>query len=904
MVTYDINLDLVKDTYTNFKCKQNDDIVLKFNIYNNSVIENLTGSTVILNALRNNNTFVKQTNNIVIDKNIITINCLRDITRVGGKLKLELVIIKDNKQTTTFNIDATVVNSVITDNAEASKNVVSVIEELDNKIAQGKEIVAEVDRKKTEAIDTVNKLKNDTITSVTELKNTTITQLNNTKKEVETLKQQTIEESTKIKDSAIGELSKIKTDSITELTKIKESSITELNSIKDTANTDLNKIKKDTIDTVNTAVNNAIAEINKYNIKEVNDKIDNHIADDNAHVTKELKNSITKNSTDLDAVKKDLNNNILAPFTTDKPTTKLDNSKNGFITDLNIKGKTLVQNNTIKSVGEDENNKIEILTTKNNGTTGDKLSIQLSEPLHSLNDVCDEIKGNTLYRRIKEVVVDSSLNLQIDNSQSKVNFKKIWFNLDNFTNVFNLYKFDGKLLEKYNGQQNHGDVVFYTSKLIEIWINNLDSGWGDNYMPSVDEVKAYFYGWRMSTTDGSLYNGVGGKCWTPFSRVGMNTDSQLTMPTSYSKYPFTPYKLYYQLANPTTESLNKTLILSTFKDCSLQLNNSVMPIVSGKYPTNLGGGLESVVSSVKDINDAYGVPSNPNLLINGDFQVWQRGNKFTSFMQQVAYSADRWSGADNTTGFYIEKSENGLSIKKDSDSEESQRFRFHQLLDNPKKFNGKTLTLSMKTTSSIVRKIGISAHNNLTPTIPIFTKVVDVKDDITTVTFSIPNNTFDDSNVFAIGFAVCCGNSFPYYGFNENYKFPSGSLNIEWIKLELGGKATPFIPRLYGEELMLCQRYYFPLKSQQWLTFIGVLGGSVKTDFYLPTKMRIEPTLADTNPLPEVYLESGWVRATKVDSANCIENKISIAIESTSLTYSDSKAHLVRNLPNLDAEIY
>ena len=31
---------------------------------------------------------------------------------------------------------------------------------------------------------------------------------------------------------------------------------------------------------------------------------------------------------------------------------------------------------------------------------------------------------------------------------------------------------------------------------------------------------------------------------------------------------------------------------------------------------------------------------------------------------------------------------------------------------------------------------------------------------------------------------------------------------VNWVKLEVGSVATPFIPRLYAEELALCQRYY------------------------------------------------------------------------------------------------
>ena len=36
----------------------------------------------------------------------------------------------------------------------------------------------------------------------------------------------------------------------------------------------------------------------------------------------------------------------------------------------------------------------------------------------------------------------------------------------------------------------------------------------------------------------------------------------------------------------------------------------------------------------------------------------------------------------------------------------------------------------------------------------------------------------------------------------------SKSIVVNWVKLEIGSYATPFSPRLYGEELALCERYY------------------------------------------------------------------------------------------------
>lgn len=231
-MSVDINLDLSKETYPIVKCKQNDDLTLCINLYNNGSKHDIEEYTAILNVLRSNNTFVKQTGNIIISKNAMLISCMRDITRIAGLTKMELVMTsKSGKQRTTFNIKLNVIPSVITDNAEASKNVIGVIEDLDNKIMQGTVIVKEVDTKKSEVINTLN-----------EFKTNTITEFNDTKKE-------------------------LNKTTIAELNDVEKKLVGELNSAKDT-------LKKDITQDINKEKNEAIECLNKYNVKEVNDKVD------------------------------------------------------------------------------------------------------------------------------------------------------------------------------------------------------------------------------------------------------------------------------------------------------------------------------------------------------------------------------------------------------------------------------------------------------------------------------------------------------------------------------------------------------------------------------------------------------------------------------------------------------
>ncbi|MEC0092923.1 tail fiber protein [Paenibacillus macquariensis] len=104
-------------------------------------------------------------------------------------------------------------------------------------------------------------------------------------------------------------------------------------------------------------------------------------------------------------------------------------------------------------------------------------------------------------------------------------------------------------------------------------ISSRDSGWGDLYIPTADEIKAYFMGWVMVrqetwNTTPEPYSMVGSKGWvrryigvgTPAplaSQVGefVNGSGASVLPTSNNPYAWTPYNLLYQLANQVVEKV-------------------------------------------------------------------------------------------------------------------------------------------------------------------------------------------------------------------------------------------------------------------------------------------------------------------------------------------------------------
>ena len=133
----------------------------------------------------------------------------------------------------------------------------------------------------------------------------------------------------------------------------------------------------------------------------------------------------------------------------------------------------------------------------------------------------------------------------------------------------------------YVDQYSRGDWNTDASGVLGIGVSSADSGWGDAYTPTDDEIKAYFMGWKMflgGQGDVSKpYNGESaGKAWCPLDSIYQSgtaaTTYSTTLPTSsttsltYTRYtPWTPYQLLYQLATPVVEPITSEGQLTFFK---------------------------------------------------------------------------------------------------------------------------------------------------------------------------------------------------------------------------------------------------------------------------------------------------------------------------------------------------
>ncbi|MGG4398194.1 hypothetical protein ABEX25_28390 [Paenibacillus thiaminolyticus] len=132
-------------------------------------------------------------------------------------------------------------------------------------------------------------------------------------------------------------------------------------------------------------------------------------------------------------------------------------------------------------------------------------------------------------------------------------------------------KYDGKKLGTAgnwvtDGPDNiNGDIHLGS---IYISVANTDSGWGPDYTPIADEIKAYFLGWRMCQQEtAGLYNGTGTRCWgrvtDPRNVIGVGGwDATTVLPTTPAGTDalgnvYTPYRLQYLKAKPTVEPVRK-----------------------------------------------------------------------------------------------------------------------------------------------------------------------------------------------------------------------------------------------------------------------------------------------------------------------------------------------------------
>ncbi len=168
-----------------------------------------------------------------------------------------------------------------------------------------------------------------------------------------------------------------------------------------------------------------------------------------------------------------------------------------------------------------------------------------------------------------------------------------------------MIKFDGSVISRINqgaapsklDQHVVLDSSDSTPNSLLVTIANSDSGWGEDYVPSADEIKAYFYGWVMGTqaSNGTFtvgYNKTGTKAWRGL--INDTGSGTVDLPKAYfrdqySQPDWKPYELVYKRASVITEPVPSEGALSFVKgDNVLEIGTGIILRESAKpllYPT-------------------------------------------------------------------------------------------------------------------------------------------------------------------------------------------------------------------------------------------------------------------------------------------------------------------------------
>lgn len=207
------------------------------------------------------------------------------------------------------------------------------------------------------------------------------------------------------------------------------------------------------------------------------------------------------------------------------------------------------------------------------------------------------------------------------------------------------------------------------------------------------------------------------------------------------------------------------------------------------------------------------VLSNPNLLINGDFQVWQRGTYFgiNQPIQSTAlqiYTADRWRIYANTSNkafkASIQQVKNGLEVYVMSGADISAFTQMIELNKGlAKDLANKTITISFKINNPTGNTFTIK------PTLSIVNSNGTYDDYKSTVIVKTGINVYNC--VFQMPDDITFYETYPYMRlnlWNIGDTLPLSKFEIFYIKAELSIISTPYIAKNYADELAMCRRYF------------------------------------------------------------------------------------------------
>jgi hypothetical protein len=274
-----------------------------------------------------------------------------------------------------------------------------------------------------------------------------------------------------------------------------------------------------------------------------------------------------------------------------------------------------------------------------------------------------------------------------------------------------------------------------------------------------------------------------------------------------------------------------------------------------------------------------------NLLINGGFDVWQRATSNTT--NSGFRSVDRWAFNTYTGGAFTVSKETdstfGNVLKWNRTTADTSNTNagncIQQPIENAKYLvKGKSVTVSfwLKNEKTVLRSGFVRFRINVSP----YTVLSPVQywessgNEWEYHSFTFQTSETVNSDHIELQIQMDNGSSM-------------GAMYIAQCQFELGKVATPFEHRSYGEELALCQRYYYKTDIIRYLN-LGRYNnntGSGLAWWNHPVYMRAAPTMSTVGTWNTNTGYSGALSYAGISKDGCQVNS-SVSISANQMVYA------------------
>jgi hypothetical protein len=256
-----------------------------------------------------------------------------------------------------------------------------------------------------------------------------------------------------------------------------------------------------------------------------------------------------------------------------------------------------------------------------------------------------------------------------------------------------------------------------------------------------------------------------------------------------------------------------------------------------------------------------------NAIINGNFDIWQRG---TSQSVSGVNSADRWRPQGPALTSFSRQSftlgQNDVPSEPifysrtvvTSNFTSSSNCALQQRLESVRSFAGQQVTISFWAKADSTKNIAIECGQffgtggSPSPTVRglgvLKTQVTTLWQKIshTFTMLSISGKTIGSDGNDYVFLNIWFDGGSDFDAFNDSLGQQSGTFDIAQVQLEAGPVATPFERRPIGTELALCQRYFEVGEFFHVEGYFLSAGTNTGSSIFFATRKRAVPTVTQT----------------------------------------------------------